>query len=165
VHNKRQIETKLIASRGKLLRAVEGLSDAGWQWRPADGRWSVRLILAHVGAAQWDHLEAANRFLAGQPVALPGFDLDAWNAAAVAQRDSWTVEQIRADLDAVHQATLAFLEALDAEQLSVAGSHPASGEVSVGQILRVIALHDNLHRRDVFNLRREMNETAEVAER
>jgi uncharacterized damage-inducible protein DinB len=165
VHDKEQIESKLIASRARLLRAVEGLSDAGWQWRPADGRWSVRLILAHVGAAQWDHLEAANRFLAGQPLALPGFDLDAWNAAAVAQRDNWTVEQIRADLDAAHQATLAFLAALDAEQLSVVGSHPALGEVSVGQILRVIALHDNLHRRDVANLQREMGEMGNAAGR
>jgi uncharacterized damage-inducible protein DinB len=154
--DKEQIETKLVAARARLLRAVEGLDAAGWEWRPADGRWSVRMTLAHVGAAQWDHLEVANRFLSGQPVTIPGFDLDAWNAAAVAGRAGWTVQQVLADLDAAHQATLAFLAALEGEQLSLPGSHPALGEVTVGQILRVIALHDNLHRRDIANLLQEM---------
>jgi hypothetical protein len=98
----------------------------------------------------------ANRFLSGQPVTISGFDLDAWNAAAVAGRAGWTVQQVLADLDAAHQATLAFLAALEGEQLSLPGSHPVLGEVTVGQILRVIALHDNLHRRDIANLLQEM---------
>ena len=64
--------------------------------------------------------------------------------------------QVLTDLEAAHRETLAFLDALDAKNLAVTGLHPALGEVSVGQVLRIIALHDNMHRRDILQLRREM---------
>ena len=151
-----KIEDRLMAARARLLAAVEGLDGAAWEWRPGDGRWSVRLTLAHVGAAQWSHLEVARRFAAGETVEIPDFDLDAWNASMVAGRADWPVDRVMADLEAAHQATLAFLGSLDAEQLAIKGSHPALGEMSVGQVLRVIALHDNMHRRDIIRLRDEM---------
>jgi uncharacterized damage-inducible protein DinB len=150
-----KIENKIVAARAKLLAAVEGLDAAAWDWRPDDGRWSVRLTLAHVGAAQWSHLEVARRLVAGDPIEMPGFELDAWNAAAVAERANWPVERVLADLDAAQAATLAFLQALDVEALAISGLHPALGEVSVGQVLRVIGVHDNMHRRDVVGLLRE----------
>jgi uncharacterized damage-inducible protein DinB len=152
-----QIEAKLAAARGKLLSAVDGLDDAAWDWQPGDGRWSVRLTLAHVGSAHWSHLEVARRIVAREPLDLPAFELDAWNAARVAERAGWTVEQVLADLQAAQEATFAFMGKLDAEALEVRGAHPALGEVSVEQVLRIIALHDSLHRRDIQALRREMD--------
>jgi uncharacterized damage-inducible protein DinB len=154
---------RIIAARSQLLAALEELDDAAWDWRPEDGRWSVRLTLAHLGSAQWSHLEVARRLVDDQPVHIPDFDLDAWNAAQVARRADWTVAQILADLEAAHQATLAFLEGLDAANLAVTGVHPALGTLSVGQILRVVALHDNLHRRDVLKLLREMGRPPQEA--
>lgn len=151
-----QIEAKLAAARGKLLAAVDGLDNAAWDWQPEDGRWSVRLTLAHVGSAHWSHLEVARRAIAGETLDLPGFELDAWNASRVAERAGWTTEQVLADLQAAQEATFAFMAALDAQELKARGAHPALGEVSAGQALRIIALHDSLHRRDILALRREM---------
>ena len=74
----------------------------------------------------------------------------------MAKRAEWSVEQVLADLHAAQEATFEFLEGLDAEGLAATGAHPALGEMSVGQILRVIGLHDNLHRRDLVQLRQEM---------
>lgn len=150
-----RIRDKVQAARSRLLAAVEGLAPAAWEWRPEDGRWSIRLVLAHVGSAQWSHLAVARRLLAGQPVDLPGFDLDTWNEAQVAERADWPVSRVLADLEAAHQATLVLLEELDEEMLATRGEHPALGEVSVGQILRIVALHDGLHRRDVLSVLRE----------
>lgn len=151
-----RIRDKVAAARAKLLAAVDGLDDAAWEWRPEDGRWSVRLTLAHVGSAQWSHLEVTRHLIAGEPLDLRGFDLDTWNAAHVAKRADWSVIQVLADLEAAQQETLSFLDHLDAEKLDISGPHPALGEVTVGQVLRVIALHDSLHRRDVLQLRRDM---------
>jgi uncharacterized damage-inducible protein DinB len=161
---KQEIVKRITGARAKLLAVVEGLEAAGWEWRPGDGRWSVRLTLAHVGEAQRSHLEAARRAIAGEPIDLPDFDLEAWNAAAVAKRDAWPVERVLADLDAAQDATLAFLEELDAEQLAVTESHPALGEMSVGKALRIIAVHDSMHRRDISKLLDEMGETPQGAE-
>jgi uncharacterized damage-inducible protein DinB len=152
-----QIEKRLNSARAKLLASVEGLDETAWDWQPADGRWSVRLTLAHVGSAHWSHLEVARRVSEGKTVDLPGFELDEWNEARVAERAGWTREQVLADLHAAQQATSVFLANLDAEALEARGTHPVLGKVNVDQALRVIALHDNLHRRDILKLRREMD--------
>ena len=153
----RQIEERLSSARSKLLATVEGLDEAAWDWQPGDGRWTVRLTLAHVGSAHWSHLYVARSVVAGKTINLPGFELDEWNEARVAERANWSPAQILADLQAAQEATFAFVARLDAEDLDARGGHPALGEVSAGQVLRVIALHDSLHRRDILKLLREMD--------
>ena len=153
----KKIEGKVLAARSRLLAAAEGLDNEGWEWRPDDNAWSVRLTLAHVGSAQWDHLQVVRRLIAGEPTALPDFDLDTWNAAAVEQRAEWPVAQVLADLEAAQEATVALLHSLDDQALAVTGTHPALGEVSVQQVLRIIPLHDNLHQRDIRKLRKAMD--------
>jgi uncharacterized damage-inducible protein DinB len=159
VDETQRIRDKLATARLKLLQATSGLSEQDWEWQPGDGRWSIRLTLAHVGSAHWSHLEVARSLAAGRPVEIPEFDLDAWNAAAVTLRLNWNVEQVLADLAAAEEATFAFLDGLDASTLECRGSHPALGEVTTGQVLRVIGLHDNLHRRDIVQLRQEMGQS------
>ena len=100
----------------------------------------------------------AHSFVSVTRIDLPGFDLDAWNVAQVAKRDNWSPEEILSDLRGAHEETLAFLDGIDPEELAVTGTHPALGEVSVGQVLRIIALHDGMHRRDIARLREEMRE-------
>ena len=151
-----QIEKRLDVARAKLLVSVEGLDEAAWNWQPADGRWSVRLTLAHVGSAHWSHLEVARRIAEGRSVALAGFDLDEWNEIRVAERAGWSREQVLADLQAAQQATAAFVAELTQEELEARGEHPVLGKVNLGQALRIIALHDSLHRREILKLRREM---------
>jgi len=152
----RQIGEKMDSARNKLLAAVEGLDDAAWDWQPGDGRWSVRLTLAHVGSAHWSHLEVARSLVAGGTIDLPEFELDEWNEARVAERADWSPGKILADLKVAQEATLAFVAGLEAKDLETRGAHPALGEVSAGQVLRVIALHDSMHRRDILELLREM---------
>ena len=152
-----QVRERLGSARAKLLAVVEGLDEAAWDWRPGDGRWSVRLTLAHVGSAHWSHLEVARSLVAGEMIDLPGFELDEWNESRVAERADWSPLKILADLKAAQDATLAFITGLEAKDLETRGVHPVLGEVSVDQVLRVIALHDSLHRRDILRLLRQMS--------
>jgi uncharacterized damage-inducible protein DinB len=154
-----KIESKVVAGRARLLASVEGLDGTEWDWQPGDGRWSVRLTLAHLGSAQKSHLEVAERLISGETLDMPEFELDTWNEASVAERAHWSVSQILADLDAAQQETLAFLRDLNPHKLSISGLHPALGEVSVGQVLRIIPIHDNMHRRDILGLLAEMRGT------
>lgn len=152
----KKIGAKIQAARAKLLSSTEGLEGEAWEWSPGDGQWSVRLTLVHVGASQRNHLEAARRAVAGQPVDILGFDLDHWNETHVAERADWPLDQVLAELESAQQATLDYLETLDSEQLTIRGNHPALGETSVGQVLRVIGLHDGMHRLDILRLREAM---------
>ena len=38
-----KIEARIVASRAKLLAAVEGIDKGAWEWLPDEDRWSVRL--------------------------------------------------------------------------------------------------------------------------
>jgi uncharacterized damage-inducible protein DinB len=151
-----KVRSRIAKARAQLLGVVEDLDAAAWEWQPDDGRWSIRLTMAHVASSQWSHLEVARRAARGQETEIPGFDLDDWNAAHVAERVDWPVERILGDLQAAQEETLRFLDGLDGETLDVIGSHPALGQVSVGQALRVIAVHDGMHRRDILKLLGEM---------
>lgn len=153
-----RIKDRVTASRAKLLAEVEGLQEPQWDWRPDQDRWSVRQTLAHVGSAERSHLQVAHSIVSGTRIDVRGFDLDAWNVAQVAKRDNWSPEEILSDLRGAHEETLAFLDGIDAEALTLTGIHPALGEVSVGQVLRIIALHDGMHCRDMARLREEMRE-------
>ena len=151
-----KIRGKVTASRARLLAEVEGLQGRHWDWHSADDHFSVRQTLSHVGSAQRNHLQVAHSILSGTAINLPEFDLNTWNVAQVAKRGGWTPDEVLADLRGAHEETLAFLDGLDSEKLTLTGSHPALGEVSVGQVLRIIALHDGIHRREIARLRAEM---------
>lgn len=84
-----KIKDSIVAARAKLLATTDDLDEGAWEWRPGDGRWSIQMTLAHVGRAQWGHVEVARRLVAGRPLELSNFDLDAWNTAEVAKRADW----------------------------------------------------------------------------
>jgi hypothetical protein len=94
----------------------------------------------------------------GESVDIPGFDLDGWNASQIEERDDWTIDRILQSLEAGQREAFAFLGELDDERLAIAGSHPALGKATVSQVLRIIALHDEIHRRDIAKLKAEMGE-------
>ncbi|MFC2030361.1 DinB family protein [Chloroflexota bacterium] len=155
-----KIRAKVTTSRSRLLDEVEGLQGQQWEWHSADDRWSARQTLSHVGSAERSHLQVARSIFSRTAVDLPEFDLNTWNVVQVAKRDGWTPDEVLADLREAHEETLAFLDGLDSEMLTLTGRHPALGEVSVGQVLRIIALHDGMHRRDIARLRAEMRQAA-----
>lgn len=159
-----KIKEKVTASRARLLAEVAGLQEPQWGWRPAHDRWSARQTLSHVGSAERSHLRVAHSILSGTAIDLPGFDLNTWNAGQVAKRDGWALDKVLAELHGAHEETLAFLEDLDAEKLTMAGTHPALGKVSVGLVLRIVALHDSMHRRDIARLRSEIRKAAAPAQ-
>jgi hypothetical protein len=84
-----KIKDSIVAARAKLLATTDDLDKGAWEWRPGDGRWSIQMTLAHVGRAQWGHVEVARRLVAGRLLELSNFDLDAWNTAEVAKRADW----------------------------------------------------------------------------
>ncbi len=50
------------------------------------------------------------------------------------------------------QATAVFARGLDDAQLALRGRHPAMGDSSLGDILKMIYLHNTMHVRDIKKL-------------
>lgn len=144
-----EILPKMQATRAELLALVEGLDEAALTRRPPDGGWTVRETLAHLVDAERAHRRFVGAALADQPVRLAGFDLDRWNAEHVARRAGQSVAEILADLRAEREATLALLPTIPADGWEKRCEHPALGETSVLQVVRIIGIHERMHMKEM----------------
>jgi len=147
---------KLNEERAKLLATVAGLSETEVT-RPlptSEGGWSVKDILAHVAISEAANLAFAKRLVAeDNPVQIPPdkgpFDLDRWNNSQVRRRQQLTWAQVQADLAAAHQETLAFVAGLEEAQFDRRGVQAVFGEMTLGQLLKILYRHDRMHREEI----------------
>lgn len=87
--------------------------------RYADGKWSVRQVLAHLADTERVMTYRLLRIARGDPTPLPGFDQDTFMAGANA--DARDLRDLAAELAAVRAATLALVRSLDDEALARRG--------------------------------------------
>ena len=154
--DKEGLKEKLAAKREALLVAIEGLSEEemGRRFEEVDGWPSIGDALRHLAGAERGMLTVAQRCVQGKPLPdYTGFDLDRWNARQVEKRAAQSVAQALDELQASRAELLVFLDSLIEAQLIIPARHPAFGDVTVGQLLRIIALHEGMHRQDVQKLR------------
>ena len=144
-----RIAEKMTRARKQLLATVEGLTDQEMAWAPA-GEWSICEILHHIAIGEAANLQLVTRAIAGEPVVMEGFDLDAWNVAQVAQYADQPASVALERLQSTRQDTLQILQNLSEQELAVSLDHPGWGEMTVEQLLRALGLHDQMHRRDIL---------------
>jgi uncharacterized damage-inducible protein DinB len=149
---------KLSAKREEVLQTVEGLDEGALTWQPGDGRWSIKETLAHLASAEGSHRQVAQAIAAGQTVDVPDFDLDAWNAARVAERRQRSIGQILEEMAAERQRTLSALQDLEDEAFDRQGLHPVLGETTVLKVFRIIPIHERWHLKDIRQLLEEQRE-------
>jgi hypothetical protein len=137
------------ATRQALLALIEGLDEAASNWWSPEGGWSTRETLAHLVDAERAHRRFVEAVLAGQPVHLEGFDLDRWNEEHVVRRAHQPVAEILAALHAERQATLDLLPTIPDDAWERRAIHPALGEVSVYQVIRIIGVHERQHLQEI----------------
>jgi len=147
---------KLNEERARLLAAVVDLSETEVT-RPlptSEGGWSVKDVLAHVAISEAANLTFARRIVAeDNPVQIPPdrgpFDLDRWNNSQVRRRQNLTWAQVQDDLAAARQDTLAFVAGLEEAQLDRRGIQAVFGEMTLGQLLKILYRHDRMHREEI----------------
>ena len=144
-----RIMRKLTQARRQLLAAVEGLTEEQMSWS-TDQAWSIREILHHVGIGEQANVELAERALAGEPVSMDDFDMDAWNIEQVSRRADRPASEALQALHQVREKTLEALHDLPAEKLAHTLEHPGWGEMTVEQLFRALGVHDLMHRRDIL---------------
>lgn len=123
---------------GELARLVAALPPAGEEHRYAPGKWSVREVLGHLRDGEREFGHRAFRFSRGDVTPLPGFEENAFVAAAVFDRRS--AAEIVDELVLLRRANLAMLRQLPEEAWDRAGN--ASGmDVTVRALAFIMAGH------------------------
>lgn len=128
----------------EIREAFEAFGEARGGHRYAPGKWSVKEVAGHMGDAERVFAYRVLRAARGDATPLPGFEEDAWVAAA--NFDRRPLREIVEDLAAVRAATLRLVAGLDDE--AVARQGVANGSpFTVRALVWVIAGHAAHHLR------------------
>ena len=153
----------LERERGKLLAALEGLSEEEMARPGAVGRWSVRDVLAHVLAWEEEAVTRLDLLAAERPQDIAWIDdqdeqkLEAWNASAHQRYGSLTLAEVLRRLEDVQGRILAGLDSLSEERLGT-----DAGPVPVRNWLpECTYAHEQEHCADILAWRRSI-ETSET---
>ena len=136
------IVQQLRAQLSSTLALLESIPESRGDHRYADGKWTVKEVLAHVNDAERIFAYRALRIARGDTTPLPGFEQDDYVPASRA--DERTVHDLAEELGHIRRATLALFEHLDEEALSrrgTASNHP----VTPRALAYIIAGHELHH--------------------
>ena len=132
----------LLREHGTLLGAeLSAVPEARGGHRYAEGKWSIREVVGHLIDAERIFTYRAVRAARGDRTPMPGFDENAYVAAAAS--DHRTMADLLAELRAVRESSVALFASLPADAWTRQGL--ANGaEISV-RALAFITLGHSLH--------------------
>lgn len=144
---------KLQTERTRLLAILESADEAQRCAPLYDEGWNLYDLISHLASAEKENVRFLRRVLVEDGARhVPRervFSLDEWNAQTVGKRAGLSWEQRMAELAEVRRNTLEAVESVTAEQLTHSGTHAVWGEKSVEALLKIVYLHDIMHRNDV----------------
>lgn len=144
-----KLRQRLDESRRELLASAAHLEPAGLAALTANPGWAVRDVLAHLAGAERGHQQVIRALLAGQAPDLPGFDLDAFNAADVAARQGASLAELLGELASNRNDTLALLETISPDDWQRGGYHPGGFDTTIEGVFRIIAIHEKRHAKEI----------------
>ncbi len=146
-----QLAGKLASEGEKTLAFFQSLPDTAWNARVyQDGAmWKVRDVFEHLCVSEHSLRRLFEQILVTGRGAPEDFDIDAFNAAKTGRFASLSRDELLALYDETRRATIAFTRSLTDEQLAMRARHPAMGDASLEEMLKMVYLHHQMHVRDV----------------
>jgi DinB superfamily len=130
-----------------LTDRIRGVTDPALRRPEAPGKWSVIEVIQHLADSDLVAGFRTRMVLADDRPALQGYDQDRW-ARELRYREV-KLDQALDQLGGLRQGNLALWKGLTRQQLDRVGLHSERGPESVGHILRLMAAHDLVHRRQI----------------
>ncbi len=135
---------ELEISVHRLIHFVQEIPMDKFDYRYAEGKWTIKDILQHLIDAERIFSYRALRFARQDKTALSSFDEDHY--AMVAQGNNRSIQELLTELGVVRQATLSLFKTFSDEILMQKGV-ASENEMSVRAIGFVIIGHQNHHQR------------------
>jgi len=130
-----------------LDRRLSGVPEARLRRPEAPGKWSVVAIVQHLADSELILSVRARLILSEDRPPIQGFDQDRW-----AERFDYagaSLDLALAQLRALREVNLALWHRLGPADLDREGIHSERGPESLGHLLKLMAAHDLVHRRQV----------------
>jgi len=126
----------------EVARALDGITPAELDARPAPGAWSPRQIVHHLADSEMTSAIRLRRLIAEDNPAIVGYDQDHYAQALFYDRP---IEASLAAFRAARESTAEILDRLDEAQWQRSGTHTESGAYGVEKWLRIYAQHAHGH--------------------
>ena len=142
----------LAKTRAKLNDAFDRIGDRADEQIYSEGaQWTLRQLAIHLALAGQGHNEMIFRYSQDKEYIPEGYDVDRWNKSAVEKKAEMTLAEARASLEKSRQQLLDWMNTVtDASILEKTGRHPRKESASVSDIIRINALHEEEHARDML---------------
>jgi hypothetical protein len=130
-----------------LDRRLTGLPETRLRQPEAPGKWSVVAIVQHLADSELILSVRARLILSEDRPPIQGFDQDLW--AARFDYAGASLELALVQLRALREVNLALWRRLGPAELAREGLHSERGPESLGHLLKLMAAHDLVHRRQI----------------
>jgi hypothetical protein len=130
-----------------LHRRLAGIPEARLRRPEAPGKWSVVAIVQHLADSELILAVRGRLILSEDRPPIQGFDQDLW-----ADRFDYVGASMAlalAQLRALRAVNLALWRGLGAAEMAREGIHSERGPESLGHLLKLMAAHDLVHRRQI----------------
>lgn len=146
----RQAE-RLTSEGQKTAAFFEALSSEQWeQSLYTDGAgWTIRQVLAHFVTSEAGFQQIMENILSGGSGAPDGFDIDAYNEKKVAALGDDPPARLIEQFCLQRQMNADLVMTMTAADLLKTGRHPFLGITTMGEIIKLLYRHNQLHQRDI----------------
>lgn len=126
---------------------LRGVAEGVVRRPEAPGKWSVLQVIQHLADSDLVAGYRTRMMLAADRPALAGYDQDRW--ASELHYDQVPPSLALGQLRGLRAANLHLWKHLSQQQMERMGIHSERGPESVGHLLRLMAAHDLVHRRQI----------------
>ncbi|MGI9544207.1 MAG: DinB family protein [Cyclobacteriaceae bacterium] len=124
------------------LQMLAGLPEEKWDYRYAEGKWSIKEVISHLADSERIFVNRALRFARNDTTPLPGFEQNDYVPQSNASQRSLT--DIVNEFAAIRSATIPLFQSFTKEMWNRSGI-ASGGEITVRAIGFVIAGHEQHH--------------------
>jgi uncharacterized damage-inducible protein DinB len=125
----------------RLGLILDGLSTAEIERRPAEGKWCVREIIAHLADCEIAWSWRLRQVLGEEHVVIQPFEQDAWARVY----DAYSFEIAWTTFKALRTWNLVFVGAVSEADRKKGYTHPERGEETLWTLVEIMAGHDLHH--------------------
>ncbi len=147
---KSELKAKLVQTRTYLNDVLDQVGER-WetQVHTQEGGWTVRQLVNHIASADRGHINMVKGIAEGVEVVPADFDLERYNRRTTEKTADKAAPLSRQELEQQRAELLEWLDGVDDSKLEREGRHGTLKIMSVAQILRVVAMHELTHGREI----------------
>jgi len=135
----------------RVLEFFHALADYQWQKEvySEENGWTVYHIMAHLVSAEIGIARLVQNVVAGGPGSPDDFDLDGYNQRKVRDLQGISVQDLMDRFSKARQENSEMVARFTPTDMQRTGRHPWLGITSVGEMVKLLYRHNQIHLRDI----------------